>query len=323
MPFPEIDKAAPSRESCRQPMCPGVTRRASPLLHGSISRECHHETTRRTPADARLSLRFPEPRSPRTPRHRPPRARLPPAPRKRSAVRRQPFSCGKAAPWGATSPARTDSPCTSPMGTPSPIRAPAPVIAPSPGFPSPPPSRCHSRQAFRASSRCSIGRMAPPSSPTTECLSIPITSMTRPAPRWAMASAPSGGWRHPAIRSAFRPRPWHRPRSIWAPRAPPATSPSRCGNSSSSRQPSPLAPESNTPSRSPISAPASTSSCIEAAGAQGAPLATDEGEASVTTIAPGESATLIVTFTDTGNFQLASHAATDYEQGMALNITVV
>lgn len=62
---------------------------------------------------------------------------------------------------------------------------------------------------------------------------------------------------------------------------------------------------------------------IEAAGAQGTPLATDEGEASVTTIAPGESATLIVTFTDTGNFQLASHAATDYEQGMALNIAVV
>ena len=62
---------------------------------------------------------------------------------------------------------------------------------------------------------------------------------------------------------------------------------------------------------------------IEAAGAQGQPLATDEGEASVTSIAPGESATLIVTFTDTGNFQLASHAATDYEQGMALDIKVV
>ena len=62
---------------------------------------------------------------------------------------------------------------------------------------------------------------------------------------------------------------------------------------------------------------------IEAAGAQGQPLATDEGEASVTSIAPGESATLIVTFTDAGNFQLASHAATDYEQGMALDIKVV
>jgi predicted lipoprotein with Yx(FWY)xxD motif/uncharacterized cupredoxin-like copper-binding protein len=62
---------------------------------------------------------------------------------------------------------------------------------------------------------------------------------------------------------------------------------------------------------------------IEAAGAQGQPLATDEGEASVTSIAPGESATLIVTFTDPGNFQLASHAATDYEQGMALDIKVV
>lgn len=62
---------------------------------------------------------------------------------------------------------------------------------------------------------------------------------------------------------------------------------------------------------------------IEAAGAQGQPLATNEGEASVTSIAPGESATLIVTFTDPGNFQLASHAATDYEQGMALDIKVV
>ncbi|HET9662296.1 MAG TPA: hypothetical protein VFP05_18360 [Thermomicrobiales bacterium] len=62
---------------------------------------------------------------------------------------------------------------------------------------------------------------------------------------------------------------------------------------------------------------------IEAAGAQGQPLTTDEGEASVTSIAPGESATLIVTFTDPGNFQLASHAATDYEQGMALDIKVV
>lgn len=62
---------------------------------------------------------------------------------------------------------------------------------------------------------------------------------------------------------------------------------------------------------------------IEAAGAQGQPIAAADGDASVTTIAPGESATLIVTFTDTGNFQLASHANTDYEQGMALNINVV
>jgi predicted lipoprotein with Yx(FWY)xxD motif len=62
---------------------------------------------------------------------------------------------------------------------------------------------------------------------------------------------------------------------------------------------------------------------IEPAGAQGEPVATDEGAASVATIAPGETATLIVTFPDTGHFQLASHAATDYEQGMALDITVV
>jgi predicted lipoprotein with Yx(FWY)xxD motif/uncharacterized cupredoxin-like copper-binding protein len=62
---------------------------------------------------------------------------------------------------------------------------------------------------------------------------------------------------------------------------------------------------------------------IEPAGAQGQPIATADGEASVTTIAPGETATLIVTFTEAGNFQLASHANTDYEQGMALNITVV
>ena len=62
---------------------------------------------------------------------------------------------------------------------------------------------------------------------------------------------------------------------------------------------------------------------IEAAGAQGQPLETEEGAASVTTIGPGESATLIVVFPTSGNFQLASHAATDYEQGMALNIVVV
>lgn len=62
---------------------------------------------------------------------------------------------------------------------------------------------------------------------------------------------------------------------------------------------------------------------IEPAGAQGQPIETDEGEASVMTIGPGESATLIVTFTNPGNFQLASHAATDYEQGMALDIKVV
>jgi predicted lipoprotein with Yx(FWY)xxD motif/uncharacterized cupredoxin-like copper-binding protein len=62
---------------------------------------------------------------------------------------------------------------------------------------------------------------------------------------------------------------------------------------------------------------------IEPAGSQGAPIASGDGEAVVTTIAPGETATLIVTFTETGNFQLASHTGTDYEQGMALDITVV
>lgn len=62
---------------------------------------------------------------------------------------------------------------------------------------------------------------------------------------------------------------------------------------------------------------------IEAAGSQGDPISSDTGAAEVTTIAPGDTATLVVTFTDTGNFQLASHANTDYEQGMALDITVV
>jgi predicted lipoprotein with Yx(FWY)xxD motif/uncharacterized cupredoxin-like copper-binding protein len=62
---------------------------------------------------------------------------------------------------------------------------------------------------------------------------------------------------------------------------------------------------------------------IEPAGAQGEPVATDEGTASVATIAPGETATLVVTFIESGHFQLASHAATDYEQGMALDIDVV
>lgn len=62
---------------------------------------------------------------------------------------------------------------------------------------------------------------------------------------------------------------------------------------------------------------------IEPAGARGQPLETAEGAASVTTIAPGESATLIVTFVDPGHFQFASHANTDYEQGMALDIRVV
>lgn len=56
---------------------------------------------------------------------------------------------------------------------------------------------------------------------------------------------------------------------------------------------------------------------LEPAGARG------EAISDVITIAPGETATLAVTFTETGNFQLASHANTDYEQGMALNITVI
>lgn len=62
---------------------------------------------------------------------------------------------------------------------------------------------------------------------------------------------------------------------------------------------------------------------IEPTGSQGDPISGESGAAEVTTIAPGESATLVVTFTETGNFQLASHANTDYEQGMALNITVI
>lgn len=62
---------------------------------------------------------------------------------------------------------------------------------------------------------------------------------------------------------------------------------------------------------------------IEAAGAQQQPIETSDGAANVTTIAPGESATLIVVFPNPGNFQFASHANTDYEQGMALNIVVV
>lgn len=62
---------------------------------------------------------------------------------------------------------------------------------------------------------------------------------------------------------------------------------------------------------------------IEPAGAQGQPIDTEEGLAEITTIAPGESATLIIIFTGAGNFQFASHAATDYEQGMALDIKVV
>lgn len=62
---------------------------------------------------------------------------------------------------------------------------------------------------------------------------------------------------------------------------------------------------------------------IEPAGAQGQPIETEEGAASVTTIGPGETATLIVIFPTPGTFQFASHAGTDYEQGMALDITVV
>ncbi|MCO5223370.1 MAG: hypothetical protein M9947_17605 [Thermomicrobiales bacterium] len=62
---------------------------------------------------------------------------------------------------------------------------------------------------------------------------------------------------------------------------------------------------------------------IEPAGSQGAPIASDAGTAEITTIAPGETATLVVTFTEPGNFQLASHAGADYEQGMALDIIVI
>lgn len=62
---------------------------------------------------------------------------------------------------------------------------------------------------------------------------------------------------------------------------------------------------------------------IEPAGARDAPIETGAGPASIATIAPGETATLTVTFTEPGNFQLASHTATDYEQGMALDIKVI
>ena len=62
---------------------------------------------------------------------------------------------------------------------------------------------------------------------------------------------------------------------------------------------------------------------VEPAGSQGAPISSDAGDAEILTIAPGETVTLAVTFAETGNFQLASHANTDYEQGMALDITVI
>jgi uncharacterized cupredoxin-like copper-binding protein len=62
---------------------------------------------------------------------------------------------------------------------------------------------------------------------------------------------------------------------------------------------------------------------VEPAGEQGAPIESEAGPAGVDVVAPGESATLVVIFSESGNFQLASHTATDYEQGMALDITVI
>jgi predicted lipoprotein with Yx(FWY)xxD motif/uncharacterized cupredoxin-like copper-binding protein len=62
---------------------------------------------------------------------------------------------------------------------------------------------------------------------------------------------------------------------------------------------------------------------VEPAGAQGTPIESEAGPAGIDVIAPGETATLVVSFSEPGNFQLASHTATDYEQGMALDITVI
>lgn len=62
---------------------------------------------------------------------------------------------------------------------------------------------------------------------------------------------------------------------------------------------------------------------VEPAGARGAPIQSDTGPAQIDSIGPGESATLVVVFDQPGRYQLASHTGTDYEQGMALDITVI
>ncbi len=61
---------------------------------------------------------------------------------------------------------------------------------------------------------------------------------------------------------------------------------------------------------------------VEKAGVVDKPLETDEGEAEIEPMEPGESGTLTVTFTEAGHFQLACHVMLHYPMGMALTIHV-
>jgi predicted lipoprotein with Yx(FWY)xxD motif len=62
---------------------------------------------------------------------------------------------------------------------------------------------------------------------------------------------------------------------------------------------------------------------IEAAGASGVPLEADGDEAAIEQLDPGESATLVWTFSEPGNYQLACHLPGHYPRGMALNVKVL
>lgn len=61
---------------------------------------------------------------------------------------------------------------------------------------------------------------------------------------------------------------------------------------------------------------------VEQAGAMDEPIEVDGEAAEIESIEPGDTATLTVTFSEPGNYQLACHFGQHYQNGMALNIVV-
>lgn len=61
---------------------------------------------------------------------------------------------------------------------------------------------------------------------------------------------------------------------------------------------------------------------VELAGAARAPIDVDGSLAEIPVIEPGDSATLTVTFSEPGNYQLACHFGQHFQNGMALNVVV-
>jgi predicted lipoprotein with Yx(FWY)xxD motif/uncharacterized cupredoxin-like copper-binding protein len=62
---------------------------------------------------------------------------------------------------------------------------------------------------------------------------------------------------------------------------------------------------------------------VEAAGAADEPLELDGGEAEIEDLEPGDTATLTVTFTEAGSYQLSCWVVGHYPAGMAFNLKVV